>query len=301
MKTIHECILPFGTTHVTVEQAPEYLARAIYPDDPDTVESLGRSVQRHYALTSEWPKSLRQAIEAGIIRTHSPSGVAYEAIANTMALARISIDDFSKWAEGLLVKVTVAQSPNDHTDIAQIAFQAAQNRSAGRYTLEQAAALLATDGGESFKPMLQKLTAAARSGRLSMHNPGENARRDYGATDSSVLRIFHEEAFWDDLNAWLSEFESRVTYRFPNPSPEAIDAEIDRKQLETKQQQWNQRFIKALDELTLDPKALPKKKIGHRGPRSAVSRILDVKIHEKKSFENAWDKAIADKVIVFIK
>ena len=91
-------------------------------------------------------------------------------------------------------------------------------RRAGRYTLEEAALLIECEAGERFKTVLSRLQSAARAGELPMHNPGEMFRRYYSSENSSRVRGFYEEVYWDDLNRWLESFEPRVTWRFPEPS-----------------------------------------------------------------------------------
>lgn len=79
---------------------------------------------------------------------------------------------------------------------------------AGRYTLKEAAESISTATAERSDVILQKLMNAAGKGYLAVFDQGENARREYGPR--SVVMEFHEEAFWDDLNTWLQEFEPRI-------------------------------------------------------------------------------------------
>lgn len=92
---------------------------------------------------------------------------------------------------------------------------------AGRYTLEQAAQVLEREADERFETVLDRLVSAAKSGELRMQNPAENFRRDYTAEKTKQVRIFYEEAYWDDLNSWLEANEPRVQYKFP--APELLD------------------------------------------------------------------------------
>jgi len=94
--------------------------------------------------------------------------------------------------------------------------QEAEKNAAGRYTLNEAADAIATSG-ERAESILKKLLAAAESGTLPMHGPGESAKYQYAAGNRA--RPSYEEAYWDDLNEWLTKYEPRVQFRFPDPKP----------------------------------------------------------------------------------
>jgi hypothetical protein len=89
----------------------------------------------------------------------------------------------------------------------------------GRYTLMQAADFIESEGGEDYKAMLERLTVAARNDELPMYLPGRNQRLDYGPKPRAkpCVRVFYEEAYWNDLNTWLGQYEPRITCRFPDP------------------------------------------------------------------------------------
>ena len=92
--------------------------------------------------------------------------------------------------------------------------QDAEKRAKGRYTLREAAETIAASG-ERAEPMIEKLLAAAESGALPTYGPGESALHQY--TEGKRARSYYEEAYWDDLNSWLSKNELRITFRFPPP------------------------------------------------------------------------------------
>lgn len=92
-----------------------------------------------------------------------------------------------------------------------------RKQKAGRYTLQEAAQLLGTEAGERVAVMLKKLMAAAEGGDLLVYAPGGNAKHEYGKGHAPCVRDFYEEAFWNDLNAWLEKYETRITWRFPDP------------------------------------------------------------------------------------
>jgi hypothetical protein len=82
----------------------------------------------------------------------------------------------------------------------------------GRYTLEEAAAAIADGSGERRDLLLNSLKQAVANGSLAVYEPGN--RQSY---QSSVVRGFFEEAFWDDLNQWLGAHQKRIDWRFPEP------------------------------------------------------------------------------------
>lgn len=92
-------------------------------------------------------------------------------------------------------------------------------RRTGRYTLRQAADYIEAEGAEDYGAILQRLSAAACSDELSMYAPGRKQRHDYGPKPrrTSCVRDFYEEAYWNDLNAWLAACEPRIECRFPDP------------------------------------------------------------------------------------
>jgi hypothetical protein len=101
-------------------------------------------------------------------------------------------------------------------DSAQVAQQAIDRRVRGRYTLNEAAKEIA-DTGERLKPLSEKLCDAAQRGELPTYAPGESVRYVY--VGGRRPRSYYEEAYWDDLNAWLERNEPRVVFRFAKPSP----------------------------------------------------------------------------------
>ena len=89
----------------------------------------------------------------------------------------------------------------------------------GRYTLEEAAQLIAQKAGEREAVMIQKLVFAVKMKQLPTFEPGRTAVIEYGngPGKTSVIRDFYEECYWDDLNKWLSANEPRISFRFPAP------------------------------------------------------------------------------------
>lgn len=94
----------------------------------------------------------------------------------------------------------------------------AQRQADGRYTLEEAAMAVNKATGARADEMLVKFIRAALAGVLRTYEPGKDSQYIYGEGFASCVRDFYEEAFWDDLNAWLEANENRITWRFPEPA-----------------------------------------------------------------------------------
>ncbi|MDA8120303.1 MAG: hypothetical protein M0Z85_09775 [Gammaproteobacteria bacterium] len=88
-----------------------------------------------------------------------------------------------------------------------------ERREKGRYTLREAAEAFAENTGEQLRVMRDKLMAAVESGALRVYAPGSEI-----SYRSETVRDFYEEAYWNDLNAWLADAEPRSSWRFPEPT-----------------------------------------------------------------------------------
>jgi hypothetical protein len=95
--------------------------------------------------------------------------------------------------------------------------QDAERRANGRHNLKEAADMIAEGAEERADGMLKKLMQAVRDGTLPVYEPGKLARYK-----SDTVRDYYEEAYWNDLNAWLVTHESRIAYHFQNPNPAPI-------------------------------------------------------------------------------
>jgi hypothetical protein len=97
----------------------------------------------------------------------------------------------------------------------QLARQRDVKSAAGRYTLEDAGEAMEREGGERKETIIEKLKTAAQAMQLPMYRPGGLAQIVY--SPEVPVRLFYEEAFWDDLNKWIAKYEPRIVYRFPDP------------------------------------------------------------------------------------
>jgi hypothetical protein len=107
MKLQHECVLFGGREFVTVAEIPQLLADAVFTGDPDAevAGQFGPAVRKQYAIDTEYPRALRDAISAGELVTRSSAGVAYAQNLGAMPHARVSVDDFARWAAQFGVRV----------------------------------------------------------------------------------------------------------------------------------------------------------------------------------------------------
>ena len=130
----------------------------------------------------------------------------------------VSLTEFAAWFVSF--NPPMGDAPHELLDIGTLAAterQTKKRRAEGRYTLEEASESVERDGGERGADVLRKLVAAVNEGTLAVYAPGRYARYDYGDKAASRVRAYYEEAYWNDLNAWLDTSEPRIRYRFPNP------------------------------------------------------------------------------------
>lgn len=94
-------------------------------------------------------------------------------------------------------------------------------QSLGRYTLEEAAMLIAQqESGADVVRLLKDLKQAVRDRSLPVYGP--NAVASY---KNETVREFFEEAYWDDLNKWLEANEKRLCEKWQFPKPSHVTAE----------------------------------------------------------------------------
>lgn len=94
-------------------------------------------------------------------------------------------------------------------------------RREGRHSLREAADVIAGPLG-IYDLILARLESAALNGELPVYSPGQLVRHEY--PPDGVVRGFYEEAYWNDLNAWLAKHEPRVKHRFEAPHGLPIEA-----------------------------------------------------------------------------
>ncbi|MEM5371634.1 hypothetical protein V4C53_37180 [Paraburkholderia azotifigens] len=95
-----------------------------------------------------------------------------------------------------------------------------ERHTAGRYTLQEAADALEQHTGATAKDWLVKLEQAVPNDHLPVYRPGELARYR-----PKTVRAYYDEAYWDDLNAWLRTNEPRVQFQFAQPATTAASSQ----------------------------------------------------------------------------
>ncbi len=195
----------------------------------------------------------------------------------------------------------------------------------GRYKLREAADAISNATGERAVSLCEKLKMAALSGDLPVYEPGKFARYTYGGKGGAkAVSEYYEEAYWDDLNAWLSINEPRLfaSFKFPQPvgaenvdelvgepktGPEgdstAADSETsvlgapDSKSTErpaSVQRQQELAIVEEIRVLGLDPLALPRSIPRKPGPKAHVRQVLLANARQLfisvKVFNLAWER-----------
>jgi hypothetical protein len=87
----------------------------------------------------------------------------------------------------------------------------------GRYSLSEAAGILAGAEGGDPRDLLNQLKRAAITGVLPVHQSGSNLAIEDLKYPLVLIDEVFKEAYWDDLNVWLGIHHKRTTYRFPMP------------------------------------------------------------------------------------
>ena len=155
-------------------------------------------------------REIADAINSGALQAQAGSGNAV--YGGQWQVERVCA---VRWAIGRYLKFPEWLARHAHKEIWER--QDAERRAAGRYTLGEAATVIADNAGERKKLMQERLLAAAKTGELAVYRPGEKARYRY--VSNKLPRWFYEEAYWNDLNAWLDMNEPRISWRLPNPAP----------------------------------------------------------------------------------
>lgn len=201
----------------------------------------------------------------------------------------------------------------------------------GRYKLREAADAVSDATGERAVSLCEKLKKTALSGELAVYEPGKFARYTYGGKGGAkAVSEYYEEAYWDDLNAWLSINEPRLFSKFKFPPP--VDAESagelavepeaglgtgnewdstaasetlapttpDSKSTERPASVQRQQELAILEEirvLGLDALALPRNSPGKRGPKAQVRQAMLANARQLfisvKVFDLAWERVRA--------
>ncbi len=198
--------------HMAFGEIAGAIAAVLAPDLPDEASEnakLVRAVERLELLEMHETslKSLANTGEVPLIadcRLRLPVALP---VGEMLRRAFVPLRWVSDYCLGLGVGVMPAdRTPLDYSE------QEQRKKEQGRYTLEEAAAAIADGSGERRDLLLNSLKQAVTNGSLDVYEPGNRQRYQ-----SSVVREFYEEAYWDDLNQWLEVHQKRIDWRLPAP------------------------------------------------------------------------------------
>ena len=200
--------LPPLTDYVSLADVPLLLAQSIERKDCEDPELF----QAFDAIAYE--KEVKDAVLWGQLLPRSPDTLIPipQACGEQLRTAVVTVANLAEFVkqryEGLV-------QVEGGTTGERIMAQEATKKENGRYTLVEAAAMLAEHAGMRLESTLSKLIEAVGREELPVYEPGRNETHR-----PQVVRDNYEEAYWNDLNAWLSDNEARISWKFPSPSPE---------------------------------------------------------------------------------
>lgn len=149
-------------------------------------------------------------------------------------------------------------------------------RSMGRYSLEEAALLVAENSNANARSIYTKLENSAETGELTIHWPGSDEvykpkPRNPLTMNPTGVRGF-EEAYWCNLNKWLEIKEPRIFEAYPFPKPDAPAAKV--KAGTTPGNDWKEKALTIADELALEKYQRGEREITARNISNAVATEL---------------------------
>ena len=197
--------------HIEFGEIAGAIATVLAPDLPDEASEnakLVRAMER-LAVLEPHEKRLKALAMAGEVPLNDRLTRLPVALPVGEMLRRACVP--LRWVSDYCLELGVGVMPVDRTPL-DYSEQEQSKKEQGRYTLEEAAAAIADGSGERRDLLLNSLKQAVANGSLAVYEPGN--RQSY---QSSVVREFYEEAYWDDLNQWLEVHQKRIDWRFPEP------------------------------------------------------------------------------------
>lgn len=173
----------------------------------------------------------------------------------------------------------------------------------GRYTLKEVIDVLSKRANEDAIQMEHKVTLAVHKRSLPVYLPNKHARYLYEDHDIngkvSVINLKRERVYWDDVNAWLDREEPRITFRFPDPSPNVPNLKQHAKVKPVPAQRAQEsEILRVIGQLGLEPMKLPPIVGGKPGAKAAVREELE---YPGGVFNKAWQRLLSDHRIGYAK
>ncbi|MEO1942839.1 MAG: hypothetical protein ABGY11_00930 [Candidatus Thioglobus sp.] len=182
-----------GREWVYICEIPELIAIVQEPDD----ESFKSRVTR-IALEEAHMEGIKKAVKNGTLITRNQYSHIPEpfAVGARLRGSVISVNELRGYVSDLELTVEVNKPP-----ICK-----------GRYTIEDAAFVMADGLGEETRALVEKITTAVANNNLKLYRPGS-------IVPYEPLKIlpYNDELYWDELNEWIEKELPRIGWRFPNP------------------------------------------------------------------------------------
>lgn len=158
-----------------------------------------------------------------------------------------------------------------------------------RYTLEEAAAILAKETGEKESKLFSKLDEAVMAGSLPAYPMGSKLKINCGTTfadrRSRMPRGYKEYVLGHGLDKWLDDNEKEIRFRFLKPGT------ANEKLIPVQRQQDNI-ILNWLKENKYDPLKLPVPLSGKAGVKKLCREA--VLFSSPSVFKTAWDRLRAN-------
>lgn len=198
---------------------------ALRVDDSSGLPLIGPPEQGvvHLGELNRWSESERHRWRFTRRRTHFDIPLMPAEV--PALLHELPPDSFVDYTTGLMVGHT--SGATTAAGLIGLFQDRISKRAKGRYSLIEAATLIATDAGESFDQMLNSIAEAAIAERLAVHERGKNATFD--ASSRTTNSAMHLESTAAELNRWLADRHPLIEFRFRMPIAQQLQADEPRR------------------------------------------------------------------------
>ncbi len=244
---------------------------------------------------------IHEAIHSGILRAaKNPDAGTAEMLYG--GVWRIAPSHAVRWALPIFPNFPEWLSFSLLTSIYEM--QEAEKKTAGRYTLKEAATQIAMTGEIVEEQILKHLLIAAEKGALPTYLPNSKLKNEapHHPDRYRPPSINYEECYWDDLNKLLKDVAPRISFSFPNPNTQADSIQIEKinkplpKPIPTQRLQ-EQQILEWLVNNGYGPKSLPKPLGRKGGPKATAWHAMKSNkqlFRTKVVFEKAWERLRAN-------